>query len=100
MFRPICALNKPRAIARKTEAMMLGDVALSHCSRSRTDSFLATMGLREFSTLEYTLEKLGSRKLFGRNEEIYGDGEKVDYFFKVVSGAVRSYKITVDGRRL
>jgi CRP/FNR family transcriptional regulator, nitrogen fixation regulation protein len=36
---------------------------------------------------------------FTRDEEIYGDAEPADYLYKVVSGAVRMYKILSDGRR-
>ena len=79
---------------------MSGDVAVSTSSRCRTDGFLADLGLGELSSLAHKLDKLGTRKSFGRNEEVYGEGEKVDYFFKIISGAVRAYKIAFDGRRL
>ena len=36
---------------------------------------------------------------FARNEEIYGEGEPAEYLYKVISGAVRTHKILVDGRR-
>jgi CRP/FNR family nitrogen fixation transcriptional regulator len=36
---------------------------------------------------------------FARNTEIYGESEPADYFYKVVSGTVRTYKIFGDGRR-
>jgi CRP-like cAMP-binding protein len=36
---------------------------------------------------------------FCRNNEIYGENEPADYFYKVVSGSVRTYKIFDDGRR-
>ena len=36
---------------------------------------------------------------FARNSEIYGENEAADYLYKVVSGAVRTYKILNDGRR-
>jgi CRP/FNR family transcriptional regulator, nitrogen fixation regulation protein len=31
--------------------------------------------------------------------EIYGEAEPADYLYKVVSGAVRTCKVTSDGRR-
>ena len=46
-----------------------------------------------------TLEMMGMRMAFSRNEEIYGEGEPADYLYKVVSGAVRMYKVLSDGRR-
>lgn len=36
---------------------------------------------------------------FARNTEIYGEGEPAEYFYQVISGAVRAYKILDDGRR-
>jgi len=46
-----------------------------------------------------TLEMMGASMSYARNEEIYGDGEVADYLYKVVSGAVRIYKVLDDGRR-
>ncbi|MFW6077473.1 MAG: helix-turn-helix domain-containing protein [Hyphomicrobiales bacterium] len=45
------------------------------------------------------IELMGARMTFGRNAEIYGEGEPADYLYKVVSGAVRTCKVTADGRR-
>jgi CRP/FNR family nitrogen fixation transcriptional regulator len=36
---------------------------------------------------------------FGRDTEIYGENEPAEYLYKVISGAVRTYKILTDGRR-
>jgi CRP-like cAMP-binding protein len=36
---------------------------------------------------------------FARNTEIYGENEPADYFYKVLSGTVRTYKVLSDGRR-
>jgi len=38
--------------------------------------------------------------LFKRNEEIFGEAEPAEYFYKVVEGAVRTYRVLSDGRRL
>ena len=46
-----------------------------------------------------TLEMMGAVMSLGRNEEVYGDGEPADYLYRVVSGAVRRYKVLDDGRR-
>jgi CRP/FNR family nitrogen fixation transcriptional regulator len=45
------------------------------------------------------IEFRGTAMLFATNAEIYGEGEPADYLYKVVSGAVRTYKVLVDGRR-
>lgn len=46
-----------------------------------------------------TLEMIGAPMSYGRNEEIFGEGEPAEYLYKVVSGAVRVFKILDDGRR-
>ena len=46
-----------------------------------------------------SIELIGAPMPFARNEEIYGDGESADYLYKVISGAVRTYKVLNDGRR-
>jgi CRP/FNR family transcriptional regulator, nitrogen fixation regulation protein len=45
------------------------------------------------------IELMGTVMPFARNMEIYGENEPADYLYKVVSGAVRTYKVLVDGRR-
>jgi CRP/FNR family nitrogen fixation transcriptional regulator len=48
---------------------------------------------------EGAVELMGASMLFPRNSEIYGENEPADYFYKVVSGTVRTYKVLADGRR-
>ena len=45
------------------------------------------------------IELMGATMPFGRNAEIYGENERADYLYKVVSGSVRTYKVLNDGRR-
>jgi CRP-like cAMP-binding protein len=45
------------------------------------------------------MEAMGSQMKFGPNAEIFGEGEPAEFIYKVVSGAVRTYKILNDGRR-
>jgi CRP/FNR family nitrogen fixation transcriptional regulator len=44
-------------------------------------------------------ELTGITMTYDRNGEIYGEGEAADYVYKVVRGAVRTYKVLNDGRR-
>jgi CRP/FNR family transcriptional regulator, nitrogen fixation regulation protein len=44
-------------------------------------------------------ERIGSRRAFERNEEIFAEGDAADCWFKVVSGCVRLSKFLADGRR-
>ena len=45
------------------------------------------------------IEMMGAPMSFGRNGEIYGEGEPADFVYKVISGCVRTYKVLADGRR-
>ena len=42
---------------------------------------------------------MGASMSFRRNAEIYGEQEPTDYFYKIIKGAVRTYKVLIDGRR-
>ncbi|WP_246725283.1 helix-turn-helix domain-containing protein [Beijerinckia sp. L45] len=42
---------------------------------------------------------IGVLRSFDRDQEIFGEGDHADYFYKVTSGTVRSYKLLSDGRR-
>jgi CRP/FNR family nitrogen fixation transcriptional regulator len=53
----------------------------------------ASYGLNE------SIELMGAQMAFARNAEIYGEGEPADYLYKVITGAVRTYKVLNDGRR-
>jgi CRP/FNR family nitrogen fixation transcriptional regulator len=44
-------------------------------------------------------ELMGAPMTFKRNVEIYGEEEPAEYLYKLVSGAVRTYKVLADGRR-
>ena len=46
-----------------------------------------------------SLDLMGATMPFARNVEIYGENEPADYLYKVVSGAVRTYRVLNDGRR-
>jgi CRP/FNR family nitrogen fixation transcriptional regulator len=45
------------------------------------------------------LQSIGVPMMYRRDVEIFGEGEPSDRFYKVISGAVRTCKILVDGRR-
>lgn len=62
------------------------------------------IGPQAFGTNQVALfacapELLGTSFTYGRDEEIYGEGEDAEFVYKVVTGAVRTYKIMRDGRR-
>lgn len=41
----------------------------------------------------------GTPMMLRKGEELFAEGDEVDYFYQVVSGAIRSYKLLSDGRR-
>jgi CRP/FNR family transcriptional regulator, nitrogen fixation regulation protein len=49
--------------------------------------------------LDGPIEKMGAPMQIDRGAEIFGGGEPTDYLYKVVSGAVCTYKVLMDGRR-
>lgn len=50
-------------------------------------------------SLGSSIAMMGALMPFARDAEIYGESEPADYLYKVVSGAVRTYKVLNDGRR-
>jgi CRP/FNR family transcriptional regulator, nitrogen fixation regulation protein len=50
-------------------------------------------------SLGSSIELMGALMPFARDAEIYGESEPAEYLYKVVSGAVRTYKVLNDGRR-
>ena len=50
-------------------------------------------------SLASSIAMMGALMPFARDAEIYGESEPADYLYKVVSGAVRTYKVLNDGRR-
>src|SRR5262245_35182989 len=46
-----------------------------------------------------SIELMGTPISYARNSEIYGEQETADYFYEIVSGSVRTYKMLMDGRR-
>src|SRR5487761_1298900 len=49
--------------------------------------------------LDQSMQLMGALLSYPRNSEIFGENEPADYLYKVVSGAVHTYKILSDGRR-
>jgi CRP/FNR family nitrogen fixation transcriptional regulator len=50
-------------------------------------------------SLDDSFALMGAAMRFEPNAEIFGEGEPAEYFYKVIKGAVRSYKLLNDGRR-
>jgi CRP/FNR family transcriptional regulator, nitrogen fixation regulation protein len=50
-------------------------------------------------SLSDSINLMGATIPYSRNAEIFGENEPADYLYKVVKGAVRTYKVLADGRR-
>lgn len=46
-----------------------------------------------------TAKPVGVARVLGKGEELFAEGAAADFFYKVVSGTVRTYKLLNDGRR-
>lgn len=53
----------------------------------------------EAGSLDETMCLMGAALSYPRNAEIFGEGERAEFIYKVVNGAVRTHKILGDGRR-
>ncbi len=56
-------------------------------------------GVPEVTALADAFAVMGATMRFEHNSEVFGESEPADYFYKVVKGAVRTYKLLNDGRR-
>jgi CRP/FNR family nitrogen fixation transcriptional regulator len=78
---------------------MLTQSAVRVVSPSRSSTIAGVHRKLPYSSLDGALDHLGATMPFARNVEIYGENEPADYLYKVVSGAVRTYRVLADGRR-
>src|SRR5512146_1349006 len=67
--------------------------------QTRKPAFAPSINPTPKQNLESPLDMMGSQMRFVRNAEIYGEDEPAEYLYKVISGAVRTYKVLADGRR-
>jgi CRP/FNR family transcriptional regulator, nitrogen fixation regulation protein len=59
----------------------------------------APSGPTKSDSFEHQMQLMGAIVPYPRNAEIFGESDPAEYLYKVVSGAVRAYKILSDGRR-
>ena len=79
---------------------MLTERAIQSASADRNAGPAGQIGSRFAPRpLKDTFDLIGAPMPFTRNAEIYGENEPADYFYKVISGSVRTYKVLNDGRR-
>jgi CRP/FNR family nitrogen fixation transcriptional regulator len=87
------------SIGKREKSAMLTETAV----RNGLSGHLFGRTMREPSVgpqvLTGPIELMGASMSFARNMEVYGEEEPADYLYKVISGAVRTYKVLIDGRR-
>jgi CRP/FNR family nitrogen fixation transcriptional regulator len=54
---------------------------------------------RPASAITELMDRVGVRMTFARNEEIYAQDEQVEFLYRLISGSVRTIRLTSDGRR-
>src|SRR5580693_3335570 len=45
------------------------------------------------------IQLIGLARTFGRDQEIFGEGDAAELVYRVLTGAVRSFRVLADGRR-
>ncbi len=79
---------------------MLNQTMITRTSPARPQTVhVARPASAKSISLGSSIEMMGAVMPFARNAEIYGENEPADYLYKVVGGAVRTYKVLKDGRR-
>ena len=71
----------------------------SRASRNDKAAPLVAGTTRDSKSLAATLQLMGVVRWYLRDSEVVGENEPAEYFYKVISGGVRSSKIHRDGRR-
>ena len=85
-----------------TQTAIRSDAFHRSVPRTRNVALAATKvfdGASERKPLGQSIYLMGAAKSYPHNAEIYGEDEPAEYLYKVISGAVRTYKILSDGRR-
>jgi CRP-like cAMP-binding protein len=78
---------------------MLTRTSLQNSSNKQSSARHSAATIAGIPPLAGAIKMMGTPMTFGRNSEIYGEGEPAEYLYEVVSGTVRTSKILADGRR-
>ena len=66
---------------------------------SRIPAAVALRGAADLPRQSATALPQGQRRQIAKGEELFAEGDAAEYFYKVVSGTVRTCKLLSDGRR-
>lgn len=67
--------------------------------RNIVETTAATAFTPGVASLTDTMDQMGVRMTFARDEEIFAQGEEADLIYRLVSGSVRTTRLMHDGRR-
>jgi CRP/FNR family nitrogen fixation transcriptional regulator len=85
-------------IRREVQAMSTQNAIRTGFTRRAANNMPARAQISGCS-LSDLINLMGATIPYRRNAEIFGENEPADYVYKVVEGAVRTYKVLADGRR-
>ncbi|ACG79207.1 transcriptional regulator, Crp/Fnr family [Phenylobacterium zucineum HLK1] len=54
---------------------------------------------RPAAALTEVMDRLGTKMTFARDEEIYAQGDDVEFMYRLAKGVIRTSRVTADGRR-
>lgn len=54
---------------------------------------------RPAAALNDVMDRLGTKMTFGRDEEVYAQGDDVEFMYRLTRGVIRTSRVTADGRR-
>lgn len=69
------------------------------CAFGRISATTVAPSTDRFDAILGSAGVAGASLGYDKDEEIYGEGEPANHIYKVISGAVRTYKLLPDGRR-
>jgi CRP/FNR family nitrogen fixation transcriptional regulator len=84
---------------REAKNMSAPQIIANNSDRHVSSPSAAFDTARRSDALSEAFKMAGAAVRFERNTEIYGEDDPGEYFYEVISGAVRTYKVLSDGRR-
>jgi len=66
---------------------------------SHSTQIAPNVALLRTPSASWTSPEIGTARKVAKDEEIFAEGDRAAYVYKVVSGAVRTFKLLSDGRR-
>jgi CRP/FNR family nitrogen fixation transcriptional regulator len=71
----------------------------TYSASARASRIPAAIAMRGAANMVADPVAAPARRTFGKGEELFAEGDRAEFFYKVVSGTVRTCKLLSDGRR-